>query len=185
MNNENIKSFVLISKLVLIEQFIKIIIYNFFMSAEVSLIPEVLIFRPLQNKNLSWLFNMADVIPPVAGMILIDLLGVVFFFGIHRYLVFFYGERERWFDIFRDTSYAGIMCAFIDVTVWGGSIDYIRIFDWFTFDLKDVYLSIGVGFIIIGVIKRRGTVDKEMEKQRGLLSWVRQGCPKCPALGEE
>ena len=30
----------------------------------------------------------------------------------------------------------------IDDIFWGGSLDYIQLFDWFIFDLKDVYFTI-------------------------------------------
>jgi len=36
---------------------------------------------------------------------------------------------------------AGIICSFIDVVFWGGSLDFIGLFDWFIFDMKDVWLN--------------------------------------------
>lgn len=38
--------------------------------------------------------------------------------------------------------FAGAVCSLIDRVFWGGSLDYIYLKGLFTFDLKDVYLSI-------------------------------------------
>ena len=39
---------------------------------------------------------------------------------------------------------AGSICSLIDKLFWGGSLDFIQIPLFFTFDLKDCYLSLAV-----------------------------------------
>jgi len=56
----------------------------------------------------------------------------------------------------------------IDDIFWGGSLDYIQLFDWFIFDLKDVYLTtiaipVG-GFFIITHEVRLQQLPKERRK---------------------
>lgn len=36
---------------------------------------------------------------------------------------------------------SGAFCSLIDKIFFGGSLDYILLFDWFIFDLKDCYIS--------------------------------------------
>ena len=43
---------------------------------------------------------------------------------------------------------AGI-CSLIDKVFWDGSLDYIFLNGFFTFDLKDVYASIFAGLVVI------------------------------------
>ena len=40
--------------------------------------------------------------------------------------------------------FSGAMCSLIDKIFWNGSLDYILVNAFFTFDLKDVYINIFV-----------------------------------------
>lgn len=48
--------------------------------------------------------------------------------------------------------FAGAICSLIDKIFWNGSLDYILVKGFFTFDLKDVYLNIFNGLLILTVI---------------------------------
>lgn len=56
--------------------------------------------------------------------------------------------------------FAGAICSFIDSLFWGGSIDYIRLFTWFTFDLKDCYISAVLVLIVISAVIYSKELDK-------------------------
>ena len=56
---------------------------------------------------------------------------------------------------------AGIICSFIDVVFWGGSLDFIGLFDWFIFDMKDVWLNAGLIGGIIWV-----TINEQLPRKR-------------------
>ena len=83
---------------------------------------------------------------------------------------------------------AGISCSFVDVLFWGGSLDFIRLFDWFTFDLKDTYLDIGLAFLILFTveyyIKSYHRMNKAERRQTGVWIWIKKGMPSVPVEGE-
>lgn len=47
---------------------------------------------------------------------------------------------------------SGAICSCIDVIFWGGSIDYIELFHWFIFDLKDFYITISSVLMVLYVM---------------------------------
>ena len=125
------------------------------MGTNIWLISDSISFTPVQNKNLSWIFSIMDFIPPIIVMIFIDLLALIIVFGMHRYLVFFYGDKSILFNVSQNFSYAGIICAFIDI-------------------------AISFVCIVIGCINRSGTVNKATKKQRGIVVWVQRAFPEFP-----
>jgi signal peptidase II len=49
--------------------------------------------------------------------------------------------------------YSGLICALIDIIFWGGSLDYIWLKAYFTFDLKDSYINTFEILMAIAIIK--------------------------------
>ena len=48
--------------------------------------------------------------------------------------------------------FSGAFCSLIDKIFWDGSLDYILVKGFFTFDLKDVYLNVFNGLLILSVL---------------------------------
>lgn len=119
--------------------------------------------------------------PAVGIVVIIDLIAIALIIAIHKYLTFYYGDSVIQFDWFLIFSCAAAICAFVDATVWGGSIDYIGVFDWFTCDLKDIYITISIIILAMGLLYKRGTINKATEKERGLIAWIKRGFPKLPS----
>jgi len=68
--------------------------------------------------------------------------------------------------------FAGALCSLIDKVFWNGSLDYIYVHGFFTFDLKDVYINVFIGlFLLMIAINHRGIrqIDEE-EALRGF--WI-------------
>ncbi|MGH4119158.1 signal peptidase II [Clostridium sp.] len=45
--------------------------------------------------------------------------------------------------------FSGAICSLFDKIFWNGSLDYILVNGFFTFDLKDVYINVFSGLIIL------------------------------------
>lgn len=60
---------------------------------------------------------------------------------------------------------SAIVCALLGNTVWTkGTLDYIYFKPWFVFDLKDVFVDIGVVFFLIYAFKSRMKLDKSIKE---------------------
>lgn len=175
------KSFVFIPALIAIDQIIKLIIANYFIKANLVLLPNILSFRPVQNKNLSWIASILEYKAPILLMIATQVVALIIFYLSYRYLSYLWIQGKNFLKGMMIFLISGIGCSFIDVVFWGGSIDFLRLFDWFTFDLKDVYLDIGITFLILFVlnyyIKVYYKMDKEERKKTDLMIWLKKGMP--------
>jgi len=178
MSDKIIKPAIHIVLLVAIEQFIKILISTYCMGVDVALIPNVIHFQPIQNLNLNWIFSMAAYTPLPIAVIIIDIVAFLFILLSYKYTVFYYGSYSWFFSAFRTLGCAGALCALIDVAAWGGSIDYISLLDWFVFDLKDVYIITSGVFLVLGMIKKQGSVSNVERAERDIIVWIKKGFPK-------
>lgn len=59
---------------------------------------------------------------------------------------------------------AGATCSLIDKVCWNGSLDYILLKGMFTFDLKDLYIDVFIGLVVIGIIVKHPMFDRLEEK---------------------
>lgn len=175
------KFFTFIFGLVAIDQIIKLIITSKYIDANLVLIPGMLFFRPIQNTNLSWIASLLDYKAPVLLMILTQVFALIIFSLSYRYLSYLWFQGRKFLNGMMIFLIAGIVCSFIDVVFWGGSIDFIRLFDWFTFDFKDIYLDTGIAFLILFIvnyyIKVYHKMNEEERKQTGIWIWIKKGIP--------
>ena len=63
--------------------------------------------------------------------------------------------------------FSGAMCSLIDKIFWNGSLDYIMVNGFFTFDLKDLFVNIFIVLVILLIILKRKNL-REIE-DKGLL----------------
>ncbi len=175
------KLFAFSFSLIAIDQIIKLIIENNLRNSNVVLLPDILTLQPVQNTNLSWIASILDYKTPVMLMVVLQIFASVIIVLIYRYLSYLWikGNKYLWGMMLFFLS--GTACAFIDVVFWKGSLDYLRLFDWFTFDLKDVYLNIGIAFLLFFYIKYYSEVYHKMSKferkQTSILIWLKKGMP--------
>ena len=56
---------------------------------------------------------------------------------------------------------AAVICALIGNLIWkNGTLDYIYLKPWFVFDLKDLYVDLGIVTFLIYVLKNRRQLKK-------------------------
>ncbi len=121
----------------------------------IPLIRPVFFIEPTQNTLGSYLwvllgFNKGS---HLLNIILFSFIGVLFF-EVWR----FYVARKRnsfWINGFIHLFLAGLAANLIDNAFWGGSLDYITIKPFYTFDLKDLFITLCELFLITELVDNR------------------------------
>lgn len=132
---------------VVVEQGIKLVINQKYLDANFPIWTPWLYFDPLFNRDYSWVNSMLQL--GVGKWVHIVMVIAVLVF---IYLFFLYFTKK-----FKITSligitfslfFAGAICSLIDKLFWDGSLDYVLVKGFFTFDLKDAYLNIAIALIL-------------------------------------
>ncbi len=138
------------------DQGIKIYLFSLqWESISVPLIPPVFYIEPTQNTLGSYLWVLLGLKKGshLVNIILFSLIGFLFV-EVWR----FYVTRKRnsfWINGFIHLFLAGLAANLIDNAIWGGSLDYITIKPFYTFDLKDLYITLCELFLITELIDNR------------------------------
>lgn len=124
-------------------------------SLSLALIEPVFYIEPTHNTRGSylWVLLKIDSVPHLLNIILFSLVGVVFV-EIWR----FYVRRKRnsfWINGFIHLFLAGLLANLIDNAFWGGSLDYVTIKPLYTFDLKDLFITLCELFLITELLDNR------------------------------
>lgn len=150
-------TFILIS----IEQGIKLIINNKYLDVNFSILEPLLYFEPKFNRDYSWFNSMLKLGVGKGIHILIVLILILLTFLFYKFI-----NRKKETTRLIDTTFAflfsGAICSLIDKVFWNGSLDYILFYDLFIFDLKDLYVNVFIGLVILMIIidyKGLRTVD--------------------------
>jgi signal peptidase II len=157
--------------LIAVEQGIKLVINSRFLDKHFPILEPWLYFKPMFNRDYSWLNSMLQLgigrwvhILVVAGIIILAFL--------------FYGFLSKGAGTtpLIDTAFAfllaGALCSLFDKIFWDGSLDYIQVKGLFTFDLKDVYVNVFVGLMLLMMlINHRGI--RQMDDGRIIKDFIR------------
>lgn len=150
MVSRNRRVWMYIFILIIIEQTIKIIINSRFLTQSFPILPPVLYFKPIFNRNYSWFNSMLEL---GAGKWLH--IGVVAVMSLLIYLFYRYLKNQSEVSSIINAMFififSGALCSLIDKIVWNGSLDYIKVEGFFTFDLKDVYINVFNGLFVLGL----------------------------------
>lgn len=180
-----------IVSLVAVDQAIKLFIAHFLMESHFTIIPHVFTFKTMQNIHLGYIPSLFDFMTPLYMAVMISVIAILIMILYYRYWVFCtfnWGKYSRIPTIFLTLVMAGGFCKLIDDIFWGGSLDYIQLFDWFIFDLKDVYLTT-IAFPLwafyitaykIDLYKLPKEKRKEQKMKQRFWYWVKLGFPIKP-----
>ncbi|MCD4710209.1 MAG: signal peptidase II [Bacteroidales bacterium] len=150
-------------------------------SLSIPLIEPVFYIEPTQNTLGSYLWVLLKLKQGshLLNIILFSLVGIIFI-EVWR----FYVKRKRnsfWINGFIHLFLAGLLANLIDNAFWGGSLDYITIKPFYTFDLKDLYITLCELFLVTELLdnhllKRLFQMPKEESRQlnRDFIRFVRQ-----------
>lgn len=148
--------------LVLLDQMIKIIISTAFMQYNINIFGDWVRFKPILNVHLSWGGNYINILSNPVVLVLLNLL--VLFIFVSGYLLYKTKRKTISFSvrIIMACGIAGCCCSLLDKLFWGGSLDFIQIPGFFTFDLKDCYLSAAEALlVIIGIMHSKEISARE------------------------
>ncbi len=159
--------------LIALDQAVKLAIAFLAGGRQFVLIDAILRFEPHQNTHLNWLASMLKIKMPVLLMIALQLLLSAALILFYRYSRYSRPNTSRYLNLGFCTALAGIGCSFADVVFWGGSLDYLKLFDWFVFDIKDVYLNIGWIGIVLWLNSK--AYKKDERHAVSFWSWLKAG----------
>ena len=170
-----------IAILTAIDQIVKLIIAHSYGSAAVVIIPNVLLFRPFQNTYRLFVTALVEYRLPIYIIVFIQTIAGVILISMYRYFSYLLRAKYKLLDICFAFSISGVCCSFIDTVFWGGSLDYIQLFDWFIFDMKDVFLTITavlmIIFLLIVYTPYYNKLTEEDKKKKGFWNWIKKGFP--------
>ncbi len=148
-NRKNI--WVAIIILIIIEQGIKVIINNNFLDSNVPIISPWIFFNPMFNRDYSWFNSMLKLgigkWVHIVGVAVILILAFLFYRSITKK-----NTKALLIDVAFAFLFSGGICSLIDKIFWNGSLDYIQLKGYFTFDLKDVYINVFNGILILMLV---------------------------------
>lgn len=164
------KIWVSIFVLIAFEQIIKIIIYNNFFDGQFPILPPFLSFKPMFNRHYSWFNSMFQLgVSKWMHIAFVSImLAIIYLF--YRYLNDRIGTNKLINTMFA-FLFSGATCSLIDKIFWNGSLDYILVKGFFTFDLKDVYLNIFNGLLILSVFLEKKAF-KNLDDKKILKDFV-------------
>lgn len=142
--------------LLAMDQGIKIYLFSLdWQSLSKPIIAPVFYLEPTQNTLGSYLWVLLN-FKKGSHLFNIILFTVVGFLFVEIWR--FYTRRKRnsfWINGFIHLFLAGLFANIIDNAYWGGSLDYITIRPFYTFDLKDMYITLCELFLLTELIDNK------------------------------
>lgn len=159
MKAKDIKIWLGIAALIALEQGIKLVINRFFLYASVPIVAPILYFEPMFNRHYSWFNSMLRIGGSKWLHIMVVGFLIVLLFLFYRY-VRKHTRPRMIVNVMFAFLFAGAVCSFVDKVFWDGSLDYIRLTGFFTFDLKDIYINVFNGLLIYVILFRSGDMKR-------------------------
>jgi signal peptidase II len=124
-------------------------------SISIPLIRPVFYIEPTQNTLGSYLWVLLGLKKGshLLNILLFSIIGILLI-EVWR----FYVRRKRnsfWINGFIHLFLAGLAANLIDNAYWGGSLDYVTIKPFYTFDLKDLYITLCELFLLTELVDNR------------------------------
>ena len=140
--------FIFTALLVAVEQIIKIVINSSFLDNNDVIIENFLYFKPMFNRDYSWINSLFQL-----GVAKLPHILMVTFIMTMVVLVYLFIDHKGYNSKVVSTAFAfllaGGICSFVDKLFWDGSLDYIYVQGHFTFDLKDVFINVFIGLMVL------------------------------------
>jgi len=149
-NNKNF-IWILTFILILIEQGIKLVINNNYLGESIPILKPWLYFHPKFNRDYSWFNSMLNLGVGKGIHILIVVILILLAFLLYKFINK-KTETTRLIDATFAFLFSGAICSLIDKVFWNGSLDYILFNDMFIFDLKDVFINVFIGLVILMMV---------------------------------
>lgn len=142
--------------LLALDQGIKIYLFSIeWQTLSIPIIEPVFYLEPTQNTLGSYLWVLLNL---KKGSHLLNILLFIVIGFLFVEIWRFYTRRKRnsfWINGFIHLFLAGLFANIIDNAYWGGSLDYITIRPFYTFDLKDMYITMCELFLVTELIDNK------------------------------
>lgn len=138
--------------LLVLDQGVKLIIHLFFFNKSFDIISGFLSFQPIINSDGSWLNARFGTDISFTLLICINIIALFLFLELYRYIRK-NNKCDFWGDICFCFIFIGALCSLIDKVFYGGSLDFIGISNLFIADIKDIYINLGILFLLAYVYK--------------------------------
>jgi len=139
--------------LFLVDQGIKLWIYLLHLDKVRPLIPPILYFKPTFNRDYSWVNSLLDLGISRQIHILLTLFLMLLILTFYSYLTTRI-ESSQLLRLIFIFLFTGALCSLVDRVFWNGSLDYILLKGFFTFDLKDLYVAVFLGTILYATVTK-------------------------------
>lgn len=171
MKLQNKKTWFWVFLLISVEQIIKIIINHNFLHKRFAILPPVLYFEPTFNRSYSWYNSMLQLgvgkWVHVAVVAVMTLLIYLFYQYLNRNL-----STKGVMNVMFAFIFSAAACSLIDKVFWNGSLDYILVNGFFVFDLKDVYINVFIGLLIVFSFIKNNAF-KQIEEEKLLSNFIK------------
>lgn len=132
----------------MIEQGLKLYIHEYYFDANIKIVNNFLYLNPTFNRDYSWINSLFGL--GISKGIHIAMVVFIIAMVISVYLFLRHsGITTKLVNIAFSFILAGGLCSLVDKVFWDGSLDYIYVVNHFTFDLKDVYVNVFLGLVIL------------------------------------
>lgn len=149
--------------LISLDQIIKIIINNNYFNIKAPIVPPLIYFRPMFNRDYSWFNSMLQLGISRWLHIIAVIIMTIFIFLFYQFL-----SSRAWnssaVNILFAFIFSGATCSLIDKIFWNGSLDYIMLNGFFTFDLKDVYVNVSIVLLLLLIIAKNKVLKQVDDK---------------------
>jgi signal peptidase II len=153
------KTWISVFFLIAIEQIIKIIINNFALNTNNPILAPFLYFRPMFNRDYSWLNSMLQLGIGKWFHIGFVVIAIILIYWFYQFLNA-HIKTSKIIHVIFAFIFSSAICSLLDKIFWNGSLDYILLKGFFTFDLKDVYINISIGLLILVMITKRRALQR-------------------------
>jgi signal peptidase II len=155
--------------LVAVDQGIKLLVTRILPAGTaVQILPDYYFLGWVRNDFGSWINSMLGMRASFAALSVLNAAVLVYAAAYYRYYEKKIGAG-LWADCAAILMTAGCACSLIDKLAWGGSVDYIGLNGLFVTDLKDIFLSLSIGFIFTeSFVNRKRNASVEDGGIRGI-----------------
>jgi signal peptidase II len=165
-------TWIVIALLILGDQGIKLYINAHYLGTILPVLPPVIYFRPIFNTDYSWFASMLDL--SLSKWLHAALVGIL----LVLILLFYRHLQNRLYknntvSVLFAFLFSGAFCSLLDKVFWNGSLDFVLIKGFFTFDTKDVYISLFVGLTLLFLVQKN-KVFHEITENRLFNSFVHE-----------
>ncbi len=161
-----LKRIILTVTFILLDQGIKLYIYNYIFEKKIEIIKNLIYFQPLFNRQYSWInslfgLGLGKALHIILGIAVVGFMLYIFLYNYKK------NKESNLIDFTFIFMMSGAFCSLIDKIFWDGSLDYIYLNNLFTFDLKDIYIDISIILLVFVSIKHKDFFDLFEKKKSG------------------